>query len=360
MVMRDMDPPRDTFFLERGQYDQHRDKVTPGVPAVFPPIPEEAPRNRLGLARWLLRTDHPLTARVTLNRFWQQIFGAGLVRTAEDFGLQGEWPSHPDLLDWLATEFMQTGWDVKALHRLLVLSATYRQSSAVTAAHRERDPENRLLSRGLRLRLDAEVIRDLALVAGGLLQTRIGGPSVYPYQPKGLWMEINNRKGYAREYPASSDPANLYRRGIYTFWKRTLPHPSLQILDAPNREFCTVRRSRTNTPMQALVLMNDPQRIEAAGGLALRMMERGADDAAHMAYGLALVTARQPTPAERAELLSFLEEERDRFRNDSEAALRLLGAGGLSSLGEKDPRETAAWISVARLLLNLDEAVSKE
>src|SRR5581483_2171637 len=265
MVMEDLPKPRETFVLKRGRYEMpdRSQKVEPGVPACLSPWPAGAPRNRLGLARWLVAPDNPLTARVTVNRFWQHYFGTGLVKTAENFGVQGEPPSHPELLDWLATEFVRSGWNIKAMQRLIVLSATYRQSSDISAHLREIDPENRLLARGPRVRLAAEQIRDNALSVSGLLTEKLGGPSVYPYQPEGIWTA--GGAGYV--YTESTD-ADLYRRSLYTVWRRTTPAPSATALDVPDRAFCVARRNLTNTPLQALVLLNDPTYVEASRQLA--------------------------------------------------------------------------------------------
>ncbi|MCA9071707.1 MAG: DUF1553 domain-containing protein, partial [Planctomycetaceae bacterium] len=271
MIMRDMPQPRATHVLNRGQYNEPTEQVAAGVPAIFPAMPKGVSSNRLGLAKWLVDPKHPLTARVAVNRYWQRIFGRGLVKTSEDFGIQGELPSHPELLDWLALEFIRSGWDIKHMQRLIVTSATYRQSSHVGRDNYQQDPENRMLARGPRMRLDAEEIRDSALFVSGLMVERLGGKSVYPYQPKGLWLELNNRPGYSQAYPQGTGE-DLYRRGLYTFWKRTAPSPMLKLLDAPEREFCTLHRSRTNTPSQALLLLNGPQFVEAARKLAERLL----------------------------------------------------------------------------------------
>ncbi|PYV07615.1 MAG: hypothetical protein DMG07_28070, partial [Acidobacteria bacterium] len=267
MVMKELDQPRETFVLARGDYRNKGEKVSPGVPAILPPLPADAPPNRLGLARWLVDPRHPLTARVAVNRFWQVFFGTGLVKTAENFGAQGEPPSHPELLDWLSTEFVRSGWDVKGLVRQIVTSATYRQSSIATAETRERDAENRLLSRGPRFRLPAEIVRDSALARSGLLNEARGGPPVFPYQPKGIWEELAFGDVFSAQAYTPSHGKELYRRSLYTFWKRTAPPPSLIAFDAPDREKCVARRAVTNTPLQALVLMNDPTYVEAARAL---------------------------------------------------------------------------------------------
>jgi hypothetical protein len=362
MVMQEMAKPRETFLLVRGQYDKKGDKVAAAVPSFLPPLAEQAPANRLSLAQWLVDPAHPLTARVIVNRYWQMYFGTGLVKTAEDFGAQGEWPSHPELLDWLATEFIRSGWDVKAVQRLIVTSATYRQSSAVTPALFARDPENRLLARMSRLRLPAEFIRDQALVVSGLLNGEVGGQSVSPYQPKGIWEELafreDNDKFSAQVY-AQSKGKDLYRRTMYTFWKRTAPPPSLVTLDAPDRETCTVRRPRTNTPLQALVLMNDPTYVEAARKLAERMMTEAGSMEDRIIFAFRLATARRPRPEEVTVLRRVFDEQLAAYRQNPPAALKLLSIGEAKRAEELDPTELAAWSMVASAILNLDEAVTR-
>lgn len=359
MIMQDLAQPRETFLLKRGQYNAPGAKVIATVPAVFPGLPAHVPRNRLGLAHWLVDPSHPLTARVTVNRYWQRLFGIGLVKTSEDFGSQGELPSHPELFDWLAAEFIKQGWDIKKIHRLILTSATYRQSSQVGPAAYAADPENRLLARGPRMRLAAEEIRDNALAVGGLLVKQLGGKSVYPYQPRGLWLELNNRPGYSREYPQGQGD-DLYRRSLYTFWKRAVPSPMLKTLDAPEREFCTLQRSRTNTPLQSLLLLNGPQFVEAAQAMARRLLrEGGASVETKVTLGFRLATGRRPT-LEEAELIeSLYHAEIRRFTADEVAAKRLLQVGSDSHLPDLSLLELAAWTSVTRMLLNLDEAISK-
>ncbi len=299
MVMSEMKKPRDSFVLARGDYRNQTEKVTPGVPSMLPPLPEGAPLNRLTLAKWLVQPDHPLTSRVAVNRYWQMYFGYGIVKTQEDFGVQGEPPVHPELLDWLATEFVRTGWDVRAMQRLIVTSATYRQSAKVTPALLEKDPENRLLARGSRGRLPAEMIRDTALAASGLLNGEIGGPSVLPYQPKGLWEEMAFGDGFSAQSYEQSHGKDLYRRGMYTFWKRTVPPASLATFDAPDREKCTARRTMTNTPLQALALLNDPTYVEASRAMAQRAIREGGKDVdSRLSYAFRLATARKPTDKE--------------------------------------------------------------
>lgn len=358
LVMQEMDAVRDAYVLIRGEYDKKGPKVERALPAVLPPMPKGAPNNRLGLALWLVDSSHPLTARVTVNRFWQQLFGIGLVKTAEDFGAQGDFPSHPELLDWLAVEFVQSGWDVKRFLKLLVMSEVYRQSSYVSPDLAAKDPENRLLARGPRFRLDAEVVRDSALAISGLLVEKVGGPSVKPYQPPGVWEAVayptSNTANFQRD-----DGEALHRRSLYTFWKRTAHPPAMATFDAPSREACTVRRSRTNTPLQALVLMNDEQYVEAARALARRALAwPGATDAERLADAFRLATGRRPTPPELAILVESLEKLRRRFGADVEAASSLAASDAPGNPAH-DPQELAAWTMVASMLLNLDETITK-
>jgi hypothetical protein len=360
MVMSEMPKPRETFVLARGDYRNKTEKVQPGVPAMLPPLPKDAALNRLTLAKWLVAPGHPLTARVAVNRFWQMYFGLGIVKTQEDFGVQGEPPVHPELLDWLATEFVRTGWDIRAMQRLIVTSATYRQSSAVTPALVDKDPENRLLARAPRVRLTAEMIRDSALAASGLLNGEIGGPSVFPYQPPGLWEEMAFGEGFSVQSYEQSHGKDLYRRGMYTFWKRTVPPASMATFDAPDREKCTARRAQTNTPLQALVLLNDPTYVEAARALAERAaLEGGHGEAARIAHAFRLATARRPTPREIAVLRALLGQQRTSFRRDRAAALELVGVGESPRRTRGDVAELAAWTMVASTILNLDETITK-
>lgn len=361
MVMAEMKTPRDTFVLARGDYRNQTEKVQPGVPAMLPPLPKDAPLNRLTLARWLVDPNHPLTARVAVNRFWQMYFGYGIVKTQEDFGVQGEPPVHPDLLDWLATEFVRTGWDVRAMQRLIVTSATYRQSSSVTPVLRERDPDNRLLARASRFRFPAETIRDTALAASGLLNPQIGGPSVRPYQPAGLWEEMAFGEGYSGQAYEQSSGKDLYRRGMYTLWKRTVPPASLAIFDAPDREKCTARRAMTNTPLQALTLMNDPTYVEAARRMAQRaLLEGGKDDKSRVIYAFRLATARTPTGKEVGVLRELLKGRRKSFAADRRSAVRLLDVGESGRDSRLDAGELAAWTMVASVILNLDETITRQ
>lgn len=362
MILTEMPKPRQAYVLERGEYDKaiKDHPVHANVPVVFGGLPEGLPRNRLGLAKWLVAKDNPLTARVTVNRFWAQLFGTGLVKTVEDFGSQGEYPSHPELLDWLAVEFVESGWDVRHILKTIVTSATYRQSSRITPQSFAHDPENRLLARGPRFRVDAETVRDSALAVSGLLDTTLGGPSVYPYHPKGLWLEINNRPGYSRAYPHQTKPGQLYRRSMYSFWKRTVPPPSMATFDAPEREYCVVNRSRTNTPLQAFVMLHDPQFVEAARKLAERMIREGGDDAnARLVRGFTICTARPPTERELKILQQTLSEQTERFNSNPSAAAKLLSVGQSPRDETIDATELAAYASVAHTLLNLSEFITK-
>jgi hypothetical protein len=360
LVMQDMPTRRDVFVLARGAYDRKGEKVLPGVPAAIgPPLPAGAPLNRLALAQWIVDRQNPLTARVIVNRFWQHYFGTGIVKTAEDFGAQGEWPTHPELLDWLATELVQSGWNVKRIQRLIVTSATYRQSSHVSPSLAQRDPENRLLARGPRFRMDAEMVRDTALAASGLLVTKVGGKSVKPYQPAGLWEAIGYSGSNTVHFVQDRADA-LYRRSLYTFWKRTSPPPSLTTFDAPSREECTVRRARTNTPLQALVLMNDEQYVEAARHLAERMMrEGGQSPAERIGLGFRLATSRPPSADEVRIFQKLYDAESAAYAQNGQAAAKLLGVGDSPHDKALDPRELAAWTMVANVILNLDETVTK-
>ncbi|MDR3639619.1 MAG: PSD1 and planctomycete cytochrome C domain-containing protein [Isosphaeraceae bacterium] len=362
MVMQEMPTPRATHRLIRGEYDKHGEAITAGVPASMPPLPSSSSRNRLGLARWLVDRGNPLTARVIVNRAWQTYFGTGIVKTAEDFGTQGESPSHPELLDWLALEFMDSGWDFRHLQRLIVTSATYQQSSAIAPRAREKDPENRLLARGPRFRLPAEVIRDQALASSGLLDRRIGGSSVFPYQPAGLWEELCARldsAGLSAQTYTPSHGAELYRRTMYTFWKRTSPPPGLASFDAPDRETCTVRRARTNTPLQAMVLLNDPTYLEAARKLAERALNRPGSDDDRLSFAFRSVLARRPTANELHELRRLLDAQHQVYRHDHTAAQALVAIGESPRDERLDVSELAAWSVVASAILNLDEAMTK-
>jgi hypothetical protein len=362
MVMSELtDKPRETFILARGDYRNKTEKVTPGVPAILPPLPKDAPLNRLTLAKWLMDPGNPLTARVAVNRYWQMYFGTGIVKTAENFGSQGDPPSNQDLLDWLATEFIHSRWNVKAMQRLIVTSATYRQASRVTPELLEKDPENRLLSHGPRFRLPSEMIRDGELYLSGLLKERIGGPGVNPYQPKGLWEEIAFGDGFSAQAYKQGHGDDLYRRSMYTFWKRTSPPPEMITFDAPDREKCTARRTITNTPLQALVLLNDPLFVEASRSFAERMLtEGGKTPETRLDYGFRLATAREPAPREIAVLRDTLNTELVDYKQHEDRAQALLKNGESPVNPKLNKSELAAWTTVASMILNLDETITKE
>ncbi len=361
MVMEDTAKPRPTYVLKRGRYDMP-DKnrpVEPGVPAALPSLPKGAKRNRLGLAAWLVAPENPLTARVAVNRMWQHHFGMGLVKTAENFGIQGEPPSHPALLDWLASELIRTGWDTKAIHRLIVTSATYRQRSSATPALLTRDPENRLLARGPRFRLAAEVVRDNALSIAGLLVKKIGGHSVKPYQPAGLWEELAGGAGEA-PYVQDKGPA-LYRRSLYVYRKRTVPHPLMATFDAPSREVCQVKRPRTNTPLQALELLNDLTYVEAARHLAQRAIEHGGSaDSDRLTYAFRQALYRAPSSAELNLLLQGLNGYLAAYHADPQSAVQLSKNGESPNDPAIDPVLLAAYTASAGVILNLDETITLE
>jgi len=354
-VMNERTDAPEAYVLYRGQYDQRRDRVTPATPAFLPPMPADLPRNRLGFAEWLLRAENPLTARVTVNRFWQELFGTGIVRTSGDFGVAGDQPSHPELLDWLAVDFREHDWDVKRIFKLMVMSATYRQSAVATPEKIERDPSNRLLARGPRFRMDAEMVRDYALAASGLLVEKIGGPSTRPYQPPGIWNIVGMPDGDTREYKQDHGD-NLYRRSVYTFWKRQAPPASMDIFNAPSRETCTVRRERTDTPLQALVTLNDPQFVEAARKLAEASLAQTGDALEFMAERL---LARPLTTAERKIVTANAGELLAHYQTEPKAAEQLLAVGEAKLAGNCDPPKLAAYTMVANELMNLDEVLNK-
>jgi hypothetical protein len=357
-VMRELakDRRRKTHFLNKGNFLDPGAEVQAGFPVAFGPVPPEAPMDRLGVVAWLFSAENPLTARVAVNRFWATLFGAGLVETEEDFGIQGTFPSHPELLDWMAVEFQETGWDVKRLLKLMMMSDTYRQSSVVSAAAAAQDPRNRLLSHYPRRRLDAEQVRDQALALGGLLSRKLGGPSVYPPQPDGLWKAAFNGE---RTY-ATSQGEDRYRRGLYTIWRRTVPYPSMATFDAPSREACTIRRTPTNTPLQAFVTLNDPVYVEASQALARRLIkEGGGDPEARIRFGLSLALSRPADPAAVAALLKLYESEFARYSADAEAAKKLATEPLGPLPAGVNPAEAAAWTAVANVLLNLDGVLMK-
>ncbi len=395
-VLEELAKPRETHMLMRGSFLSKGERVQPGVPAVMNALYTNQPPNRLAFARWLVDTNNPLTARVMVNRFWEQLFGIGIVETSEDFGTQGEPPSHPKLLDWLACEFMTPGandefrmtnderssksekrnrgldssssssldirhskfapaWDMKHILRLIVTSATYRQSSRVTPEMFQRDPYNRVLARGPRRRLEAEMVRDQALTVSGLLSRKLGGAPVMPPQPDGVWQVV-----YSGDKWETSKGDDKYRRGIYTFWRRTSPYPSMVSFDAPSREFCVVRRPRSNTPLQALTLLNDPVYVECAQALARRMLSEGGTTAEQRAaYGFRLCVARDAKPAEAKKLAALAGKEIARFKEDAASATKFVKFAGAKE-EQVDSAELAAWTVVANVLLNLDEFVMKQ
>ena len=357
LIMAEMPQPRPTFILTRGAFNQPGEKVEPATPAVLPSMAADLPRNRLGLAKWLVSPENPLTARVTVNRFWQQAFGYGLVKTSEDFGSQGQSPSHPELLDWLAMDFVGKGWDVKRLMKMMVTSATYRQGAAFTPELIETDPENRMLARSGRNRLLGEFIRDQALAVSGLLVDKIGGPSVKPYHPPGIYEQLTEGGTTNTYVPGTGD--ELFRRSLYTYWKRSVPHPAMLFFGTPFREVCTIQRPRSNTPLQALNLMNAPTYVEASRFLAVRMMENSADAPQRLAYGFRAALARTPRPAE----MTILERAHQRaladFRADPEAAKALLAVGTKPADPKYDSAELAAFTSVASTILCMDETITK-
>ena len=359
MVMRERPQPRDAFILKRGEYDKPGDKVGRAVPAALPPLPPAAPNNRLGFAQWLVSGEHPLTARVWVNRAWETFFGAGLVRTTENFGSQAEWPTHPELLDWLATEFVRVKWDMKAMHRLLVTSATYRQASRILPEHLAKDPDNRLLARAPRIRLPGEAVRDQALAVSGLLVERLGGPSVKPYMPAAVWDETSVY-GDMRNYKPDTGEG-LYRRTLYTIWKRTAAPPTMLLFDSPSREICTVKRSRSDTPTQALALLNEVTYVEAARRLAERMLtEGGATPESRIAWAFERATARKPDAFEMEKLAGSLRARLANFQQNSAAAAQLIVQGASKPAANLNPAELAAYTVTANVLLNLDEVVTRE
>jgi len=358
-VMQEKTEPAMAFILNRGDYDKRRDQVAPEVPAILPAFPAEAPRNRLGFAQWLLSPQHPLMARVTVNRFWQEVFGTGLVRTSGDFGITGEAPSHPELLDWLAVDFREQGWDTKKFFKMLVMSSTYRQAGTATPEKLEKDPGNKLLARGPRFRMDAEMVRDYALAASGLLSAKIGGPSVRPYMPDGVWEAVAMIGSNTRDYRRDTGES-LYRRSLYTFWKRSAPPAQMDIFNAPSREQCAVRRERTNTPLQALMTLNDEQFVEAARYLAQRVLKEGGDSFESRSAFLSRRLLGRPL---RAEELRVVKDSFDAltayYKDHAEDATRVITVGESKPDASLAPVELAAWTMLTNELLNLDEVLVK-
>jgi hypothetical protein len=354
MIMRDREKPRDTFILTRGAYDKPSEKVGHGTPAFLPPLPTDAPKNRLALTRWLVSAENPLTARVVVNRFWQQFFGRGLVKTVDDFGVQGDKPTHPELLDWLAVDFREHGWDVKRLVRQIVTSATYRQASHIPPGLAERDPENKLLARGPRHRWPSWMLRDQALALGGLLVEKIGGPPVKGYQPPGVWEEAT----FGQITYQQDKGEALYRRSLYTFWRRIVG--PTYFFDVSNRQTCSVKTGLTNTPLHALTTLNDVTYTEAARAFAQRVLKSGGDDAARLTHAFRLCTARQPAENEMAILQAALARLRQSYHATPDAAQKLIAIGESKPDPQLAPAELAAWTALGTLLLNLDETLSKE
>jgi hypothetical protein len=358
-VMNERPEPPGAYVLFRGEYEKRRDPVKPETPHALPPMPPELPRNRLGFAQWLVRPEHPLTARVTVNRFWQEAFGTGLVRTSGDFGIAGELPSHPELLDWLAVEFRESGWNVKRYFRMLVTSAAYRQAAVSTSEKLEKDPQNRLLSRGPRFRMDGEMIRDYALAASGLLVPKVGGPSVKPYQPEGVWEAVAMPESNTRNYKQDHGDA-LYRRSLYTFWKRSAPPASMDVFNAPSRETCTMRRERTDTPLQALVTLNDPQFVEAARQLAeAALKENCGKEAERLDFIARRLLCRPFRPEEAKVAQATADGLLAHYQTHAEDAKKLIAVGESKADPSLDPCTLAAWTMVVNELMNLDEVLNK-
>ncbi len=359
MVMEEMDAPRQAHILKRGAYDQPTHPVEPATPASILPFSEDLPKNRLGLAQWLFLEENAVPARVAANRLWQQCFGKGIVGTSYDFGNQGSLPTHPELLDHLAIKLKESGWDIKATLKYIVMSATYRQSAKVTKELDERDPENLLLARAPRLRLTAEQIRDHALTISGLLVKEIGGPSVKPYQPEGLWAEKVGGGGGSTSKYVPDTGEKRYRRSLYTFWKRTVPPPNMMTFDAVSRDFCMVKRETTSTPLQALVMLNDPQIVEAASMLAMKSIESNSEVDLRIAFMFQLATSRQPDAVELASLVEYFEEELTRFQKDNAAAEAFLQNTVKEETIKTDTATLAAYTLIANTIMNIDETITR-
>jgi hypothetical protein len=358
-IMNERANAPEAYVLFRGEYDKRRDKVEAATPAALPAMPADLPRSRLGLAKWLLRPEHPLTARVTVNRFWQELFGMGIVRTAGDFGVTGELPTHPELLDWMAVEFRESGWDIKKFYKLLVTSATYRQSSVTTPEKLAKDPQNLLLARGPRFRMDAEMLRDYALATSGLLVEKIGGPSVKPYQPEGVWEAVAMLESNTRKYERGTGQ-DLYRRSLYTFWKRSAPPAQMEVFNAPNRQTCTVRRERTDTPLQALVTLNDEQFVEAARTLAQKaLLNSGSDAPSRLGYIAERLLARPFRSEERKIVEGNLRDLLEHYQAGPKEAEKLITVGESKPDATLDKPTLAAYTMVANELMNLDEVLNK-
>jgi len=360
LIFKERATPREAYILKRGEYDKRGEKVVRGLPGALPTPAKDLPMNRLGLSKWLLDPTHPLTARVAVNRFWQQCFGTGIVKTSEDFGLQSQPPSHPELLDYLATQFIEDGWDVKKLMKRLVMTATYRQTSKMTPDLVRRDPDNRLYARGPRYRLDAEMVRDQILFVSGLLVEQMGGASVKPPQPEGLWEAVGYTGSNTYRFVRDPEPEKVFRRSMYIFWKRTSAPPQMTLFDAPSREACIARRERTNTPLQALFLMNEPQCFEAARHFAEKAMKDGGttpEERAAWMFRRALL--RAPSPQDVADLVAVYKAQRETYDKDPESAKKAVAVGDLPADAALPAPELAAWTLAANVILNLDEFVNK-
>ncbi len=359
MVMGERIKPRDTYVLDRGLYDQRGEKVEANVPKSIMDFPADLPRNRLGLAQWLVSDENPLTARVIVNRYWQMYFGNGIVDTPGDFGNQGSLPTHPELLDWLAVTFRESGWDLKSLHKKIVMSNTYQQSAVITREKLAEDPSNKYLARGPRFRMSAEMIRDNALAASGLLVEKVGGPSVKPYQPEGLWEEKTSGRYLPKYIQDHGD--SLYRRSLYTFWKRTSPPPFMTTFDAPGRSHMSLQRGKTSTPLQALFTLNDPQFVEASRLLAERMLEEGGENLeSQISFAFKAATSRAPKEKEIQLLSELYREEFEAFQAEPSRIDSLLGVGEYPVNNNLDTTQLAAGTIVASTILNLDETITKE
>ena len=354
LIAQEMPKPRPTFILKRGQYDQKGDPVTRHLPPAIGTLPTGARKDRLGLAQWMISPENPLLARVFVNRVWQQFFGVGMVKTSEDFGTQGEWPQNQELLDYVAVAFKETGWSVKKLNRMIVTSATFRQSARITPQKHLKDPENRMNSRGPRFRLDAEVVRDRALFAGGLLLQQLGGRGFKPYQPDGIWENASDPASQTHIYVRDKDSA-IYRRSMYLFWKRTAPPPAMLNLDAPLRDTCVVRRSVTNTPLQALTIENETAFLEASRTMAHRLLTKSGTDDARLTHAFELALSRPPTAKELGILKTVLAEYRRTYRANPSNAEKLLMVGDTPAFHDTDPVELASWMIICSTLMNTDE-----
>jgi hypothetical protein len=359
MIMKDSSIRRPTHILKRGEYDKPGEEVSFNtLPKIFPFDTTKFEKNRLGLAKWLFDKKNPLTARVFVNRIWQEFFGRGLVKTSGDFGMQGETPSHPELLDWLALDFMNNGWNIKRLVKQIVMSATYCQSSVVTKEKLANDPENIFLSRSSRTRYASEFVKDLVLKSSGLMNEEIGGPSIKPYQPRGLWESSTSGRGQLARY-VQDHGDELYRRGMYTFIKRTVPPPSMLTFDAPNRDQCEVKRVRTNTPLQALILLNDPQVLEAARVLAEKLSAENLSDEEKIKKAFRLIVCRMASDKEKQILMDYYKSEKEKFQQQQSKANAFLNTGEYKHEPVKNKTETAALMQIIHTIYNMEEVITK-